>query len=166
MSAEARSGVSGYIEVFILIGVAAAATAFVFGAVSPYASSLQGPSVTVSDAAIRQGTYLALETLTVYNSGGPAATGFTLTTAAVPSAASYCYSLVSPTTMSTLSSTCPSATSNPGIVVVSWPLPPGGSILVEITITGTAFTVGSSYQVTVTTTAGSQATVGVQATPA
>ena len=157
---------SGYLEVFVLIGIAMAATALAFSAVSPYASSLQGASVTLSDASIRQGTYVALETLTVYNSGGPSATGLTVTTAGVPSSADYCVSLVNPSTMAVLSSTCPSVTVNPGSVQVAWTLPSGGGLMVELTITGSSFTVGSSYPVTVTTSVGSQASLEVQVVPA
>jgi hypothetical protein len=158
--------VSGYLEVFVLVGVAMAATALVFGAMSAYASSLQGASVTLSSASIRQGTYVAFETLTVYNSGSVTSSALTVTTTSAPSSASYCYTLVDPATMATLSSSCPSGSANPGSVAISWQIVPGKGLLIGLTITGGAFAIGSSSLVTVTTSAGSQATLSVQVVPA
>jgi hypothetical protein len=165
LPARVRRGVSGYIEVFVLVGVAIAATALAFGAMTPYASSLQGAGVTISSASIRQGTYVALETLTVYNSGSVASSALTVTTTPSPSAASYCYTLVDPSTKAILYSSCPSGSTNPGSVAIAWQMPPGKGLLIELTITG-SFTIGSAPFVTVTTSAGSQATLSVQVVPA
>ena len=157
---------SGYLEVFVLVGIAMAATALAFGAMSPYTSSLQGAAVTLSAASIRQGSYVALETLTLYNSGSVASSGLTVTTTSVMSSATYCYSLVSPSSKAILFSSCPSGSSNPAKVSISWPLSPGVGLLIEIIISGSAFAIGSNSLVTVTTTAGSQATLSVQVVPA
>jgi hypothetical protein len=166
LAADSLRGVSGYVEVFVLVGVAVAATALAFGAISPYASSLQGASVTLSDASIRQGAYAAFETLTVFNSGGPLDSSLTVTTTGVSGSATYCYTLVNPTSMATLFTNCPSATSNPATVAVAWPLPTGVGLIIEFTIGGGAFGIGSDCLVTVTTSAGGQATAGVQVVPA
>ncbi len=164
--ADQRAGVSGYLEVFLLIGVAVGGTGLVFGAVSTYSSQLQGPSVSVSGATARQGIYMALETLTVYNSGDVPFSSFTISTSGVSDSASYCYTLLNPTTRTVVYSSCAALLANPASVVVSSALQPGNGLLVEITVTGAAFAVGSGIAVTVTSSSGAQATVGVQVVPA
>jgi hypothetical protein len=161
-----RSAVAGYLEVFILIGVAVAGTAVVFGAAQKYSATLEGPSISISEASIRQGTYVALETLAVYNSGEVPASSFYVSTPQAPSSASYCYAVLNPATMIPVASTCPSMSANPTSVEIPCSLPPGGALLVEIAIAGADFAVGSSSAVTVTTSAGAQATVSVQPVPA
>jgi hypothetical protein len=59
-----RKAVSTYLEVFILIGIVTAVTVLVFSAVTQYEPVSQGPSISVTDASIRQGLDQAVESMT------------------------------------------------------------------------------------------------------
>lgn len=166
MLPRSRSGVAGYLEVFILIGIAVFGSGIVFGAASAYTSALQGPSVLVPSATIRQGAYLAVESVTVFNSGQASVTSFTISTPQASSSSSYCYSVLNPSTMAVITSSCPTMTANPRAVTVTSPFAPASAVLVELTIVGQAFTLGSSVLVTVTTSAGAQQSLSLQAVPA
>jgi hypothetical protein len=166
LSLRRRSGASTYIEVFVLIGIAAGGSAAVLSAVLPYSSALQGPSVNIEDTSLRQGAYIAIESLTVYNSGQTAMSSFVLSTSQAPVLAPYCYTTYNTATGAELTSTCPATAGNPGSVSVGYPVPPGGSVGVVVTIMGQAFTVGEGCAVTVTTSAGAQQTAEVQVAPA
>lgn len=157
---------SAYLEVFILIGVAAGGSAMVLGAVSAYASPLRGPAVAIEDPSIRQGAYAAVEKLTVFNAGSVDVETFTLTTSGVGSASGYCYTLFDPANSSLLSSTCPQGSADPSSVAIPHALRPGQGVGVEITIGGVAFSPGSGVVLTVVTSAGGAQTVGVQVAPA
>jgi hypothetical protein len=161
-----RAGASTYLEVFILIGIAVGGSAAVLGAVLPYASAVQGPGVTIEDVAIRQGTYLALERLTVVNSGQSPMPSFVISTSPASPSAPYCYTLYNPATGDQLGGTCPVMAMGPGSVPVTYSVPFGQALGIVITIMGAAFRVGSQYAVTVTTSAGAQQTVGLQVAPA
>ncbi len=161
MAARRRVAASSYVEVFILIAVAAGGSGAAYGVVSAYPAMLRGPSVSILSASIAQGSYLALERVTVYNSGQVPVSSFTVATAQSPASASFCYSLIDPRTVTPISSTCPALSSNPGVLQVAYSLASGKAVLVELYVTGTPFRVGSSSSVTVTTSAGGQATYGV-----
>ena len=161
-----RRGVSGYVEAFILIGVAMAGSGMVLDAAMKYASSAQGPSLAVSDAEITQGSHLAVESLALFNDGSTPSGSITVSTVPVASAETYCYSILDPTTRSVLGSTCPSMAPNFGEVVINPGLAPGGSELLQLVVVGKAFAVGSTCTVTVTSSAGAQQTLAVEVVPA
>ncbi len=166
MRAEPKPGVSGYLEAFILIGVALGGSGIVFGAATRIASSMQGASVTVSDAGIVQGTHFAFEKLTVSNTGQVPITSFTVSTLAAPTSASYCYTLTNPATLQVVSTSCPVMTANPRTVTIFCTVPPGGVLLVTLQLVGSVFAVGSSSQVIVLASAGSSAAAEAQVLPA
>ena len=161
-----RVAVSTYLEVFILIGVALGGSAIVADAAWTYSGSAQGPSLQVSGAAISQGTGAAVEKLTLYDSGNSQISGIALSTTGVSSSAQFCYSVLDPVKQSVLASTCPTLSSNPTSVSLQITIQPGGSAVIELLVTGTPFTIGSSYTVTVSTSQGLVQTMGVKALPA
>ncbi len=166
MRAEPKPGVSGYLEAFILIGVALGGSGIVLGAATRMSSSMQGASVTVSDARIVQGTHFAFEKLTFSNTGQAPVTSFTVSTLAAPASASYCYTLTDPATLQVISTTCPVMTANPRTVAISRTVPPGGALLVTLQLVGSVFSIGSSSQVIVLASAGSSAAVEAPVLPA
>ena len=143
-----------------------AGSGIVLDAALKYASSAQGPSLAVSDAAIKQGSYLAVESLALFNDGSIPSGSITVSTVPVASSESYCYSLLDPATMSVIQSSCPSMASNPGEVVTNPGLAPGGSELLQLVVVGKAFAVGSTCTVTVTSSGGAQQTLAVEVVPA
>ena len=159
--ARARPGVSTYVEVFVLGAIAGGGSAVVFSAASAYAGLLRGPSVSILGASITQGPYLALERVTVYNSGQVPLSSFTVSTSQAPDSASVCYLLLDPRTMTSVGATCPSMANDPGVVAVAHPLPSASALLVELMLTGGSFRIGATSTVTVTTSAGAQATQNV-----
>jgi hypothetical protein len=89
-----RSAVSTYLETFILIGIVVGASVLVYAMLGGYSASLQGPSISVSDASIRQGSGLAIETFLLSDTGNAQFASFTLTNAGLSSStASYGVSL-------------------------------------------------------------------------
>jgi hypothetical protein len=166
LRAEPREGLSGYLQAFMLIGVAIGASTLLFGAALSYTASIGGPSVAVEDASIRQGAYVALEAVTVVNSGPTAPSSFTVSTSGVSPSSTYCYTLVNPGTRVQISTTCPGASTGAGAVTVPFALPSGASLTVVISLTGSAFSVGETCGITVTTSAGGQDSTGAQVAPA
>ena len=157
---------SGYIEVFILVAIALGGSGMVLGAAGALVGSASAPSVGVASAAIRQGPYTAVESVTVSDLGTGPLGAFTITTSQAPAAASYCYSVEDPAGGAVLSTTCPGYAVDPGTVVVTVAVKPGGSEVVELVITGGAFLLGSAHQISVTTSSGAQAAADVQVVPA
>ena len=161
-----RPGAAAYLEVFILIGVAAAGSAAVLAAGLRSVASVQGASVSVTGGTIRQGTYLAIESFLIQNTGDAPFTSFEVSTSGVSSNATYCYALYDPISLSTMATTCPALSPDPAGVSISTTVPPGRAVLVEITVTGKEFPPGSVSTVTVTTSAGSQGSMGIVSIPA
>jgi hypothetical protein len=161
-----RPGVAAYLEVFILIGVAAAGSAAVFASGLRSVASVQGASVSISGGTIRQGAYLAIESFLIQNTGNVPFTSFEVSTGGVSSDASYCYALYDPITDSSMMTTCPTMSPNPAAVAVSATVSPGGAVLVGITVMGGGFPPGSVSTVSVTTSAGSQGSIGIVVVPA
>jgi len=157
-----RIAASAYLEAFVLIGIAAGGCVAVLTDMLPYASVIQGPAVAVEDAAIRQGAYVALERLTVVNSGQTPVSSFTVSTSQASPSAVYCYALYDLATGMRVVCTCPGTASDPATVTIPYSLPSGGAVGVVITIMGAAFTIGVQCMLTVTTSTGAQQTVGVQ----
>lgn len=166
MRPSRRRAVAGYIEVFVLVGVALGGSAVVYGATSVYGSSLRSAAVSIVSASVSQGSYLAVERIALFNDGQVTSASMTISTPQAPQAATYCYSVASPSTMAVISSTCPSSTPDPRSVTIAYALPPGGSVLVEVFVQGARFNIGSSLIVIVTTSSGAQDSAGVQVLPA
>lgn len=165
MSRRGRCGVSAYVEVFVLIGIAAGGSAVVLGATIPFVSSLGGPSVSVQDESIHQGAYLAIVRLTVMNPGMIPIASFDVSTSQVPKSSSYCYAVYDLATGARSAGTCPTTLGNPASVTIDYPVKPGGAAGVVITIFGQVFGIGSTCTVTVTTPAGAQQAVDVLVAP-
>ena len=166
MSPSRRAAVAAYLEVFLLIAVATAGSAVVLAAGLRSVASYQGASVSVTEGNIRQGAYLAVETVLVQNTGNAPFRSFEVSTSGVSGAASYCYSLSDPISHSTTMTTCPAMSADPGAVNVPAAVSPGKGLLVELTVMGTAFTLGSVSTVSVTTSIGSQGSLSAVVVPA
>ncbi|MDG7010038.1 MAG: hypothetical protein JRM71_04505 [Nitrososphaerota archaeon] len=160
MRHKGRGGVSTYLEVFLLIGVAVGGSAIVMSAASRFLGPLGGAGVAVEEAAIRQGADAAFETLVVVNTGGSAFSSFVVSTAQSPGGATFCYALSDPSGGAPITSTCPAMQAGPGSFQVDYPLKPGAGVEVELLMAGGAFSVGSEHLVTVTASTGSQESVG------
>lgn len=165
MAPKNRSGVSTYLEVFVLIGLAVAGSGVVLGAGLSAASSSDGPALSLLDATVRQGKYFAVESVAIYNTGDKPLGRMVLSTGEVPASATYCYALYDPLGGRALASTCPAMATDPASVVLGAGPGPGKGILVALTVEGSPFTVGSRVQVTVTTDAGAQQSTDVGVAP-
>lgn len=151
---------------FILVGVAIGGSGLVLGAASSFLGAGSGPSVSIVAASIRVGGSTAVESVAVEGSGGAPLGSFVLATSQAPAAATYCYSVEDLRSGALLSTTCPAPSADPGRVSVPAVAGGGGSVLVELVISGGVFAAGSSHQVSVTAADGAQANVDVQAVPA
>ena len=166
MRPRGKRGVSTYLEVFLLIGVAIGGSGLVLGAATRYLGSSSGPSVSIVSAAIRQGPYSAVESVAVAESGAGSLGAFNLTTSQAPESAPYCYSVDDPVSGEVLSSTCPGQAVGPGTIEIPPGSVRGGSVLVEVVVAGWAFAPGSSHLVSVTASDGSEASAEVEVVPA
>lgn len=159
-------GISTYLQTFLLIGVALGGSAIAYKTVYQYSGEAPTQSLAVSNPSIRQGTNFAVERITVTNQGTAALSSFSVLTQGISAALTYCASVWNPQTQTTIINNCPTMTANPTSVQFSASIPAGGSYVVVLTILGAnAFTVGRSYELTLTSSGGSQAAVGVVATP-
>jgi hypothetical protein len=166
LAPRTSKGVSSYLATFVLIGVAIGGSAAVFGTSESYYSAAQSPAVSLADAEIRQGGGGAVESVTVYNAGSVPFSSFTIITTGISTSASYCYSLLNRVTQTTISSTCPTVSTNPSTVLFAVAVPPGSSVTALLILSGQVFSLGSTYQVAVTTSAGAQQSMGIVALPA
>ena len=157
MTRERRPGVSTYLETFILIAVAAGGAAAVFSAAGGYISSAGGASIAVSGLEVRQGPYLAVERVSLTNTGSLRVASFTVTTGD-SSAAQYCATLVdessgSPVAFSAPPAACGSGTSaNPASVTItpSRPISQGDSVAITLLVSSAdQFQPGVDYNVVV-----------------
>ncbi len=155
-----------FLEVFILIGVALLGSALVYAAVSKYASATEGAGVSVSDLTVSQGSGVAFERLVVSNTGTAPAPEMLVETSGLAQGVGLCYSVSTAGALELLASTCPSFAAMPATVTVPVPLSPGQSVVVEFTIEGEAFRVGSQCQVVVSTANGAQASLIAEVLPA
>lgn len=151
---------------FILVGIAVGGSGLVFGAAAALLGSGPSPSLSIVSASIRQGPYSAVERVTVADAGTASLGSFVITTSQAPASANYCYSVESPSSGALLYSSCPTASADPGTVALSTRIPPGGSLTVELVVTGGAFAIGSDHLVSVTTSSGAGATADAQVVPA
>jgi hypothetical protein len=159
-----RAGVSVYIETFILIAIAVVGSGIIYSAVTRYEHGATGPAISASDATIRQGANQAVERVVLTNTGTVAFSSLTLTNLGAPTGATYCLSVLNPSSGTVLSSRCP-AGSNPSVISVSTALGPGQAVLISVTVYGSVFAVGSTYTLIVSS-GGSQTSLQVMAVPA
>ncbi|MDG6909872.1 MAG: hypothetical protein JRN08_05845 [Nitrososphaerota archaeon] len=165
MAPRNRRGVSTYLEVFVLIGLAVAGSGVVLGAGLNAASSSDGPALSLLDATVHQGRYFAVESVAIYNTGDKALGRTVLSTGGVPASSTYCYALYDPLGGTELASTCPAMATDPASVVLGSGPEPGRGVLVVLTVEGSPFAVGSSVRVAVTTDAGAQQSTDVGVSP-
>ena len=161
MGRRGRFGASAYVEAFVLLGIVAGGSGLVLGGALQLATSFHGEDVAVLDESIHQGTYLAIERLTLMNTGQSPMSSFVISTSGIPDSASYCYTVYDLGTNSQRAGTCPVTASDPTSVTIGYPVQPGGGVGIVITIFGSVFGIGSTCTLTVTTSTGAQQTVGV-----
>lgn len=150
----------------MLIGVAVGGSGLVYRGAADIVSPGGGPAVYVAGATIRQGELVAVESLTVYDSGSAPLGSFVISTSAVQPAATYCYTVYDPLGRAVLTSTCPSMSAGPGSVAIGETLAPGAGVVVTLVIQGASFQPGGVCQVTVTASDGAQQTLAVEVVPA
>ncbi len=159
-----RSGVSVYLEVFLLIALASGGTALVIAALGNYGALAQGPGLSLSDPSLRQGNSVALERFTLMNTGAVPLTSFTVVTRGIPPA-QYFVTLADPSTGTPVTPSTSSGTA-PSTFSESVTVPPGGALTVSLSIlNGAEFQVGGRYTVLVNSPQGAQAQVEVQVVP-
>jgi hypothetical protein len=159
-------GAAGYLEVFILVAIAVGGSGLVLGVAMRYVGGDGGPAVSIVSAQIRQGAEGALETVAVDDTGGGALGTLVISTSDPPPGAGYCYSVLAPASGTVLSTDCPGSSPFDGEVAVPASVGPGGSLVVELVVTGGRFAVGSAHQVTVTSSGGAQAAAEALVVPA
>ncbi len=161
-----RRGVSVYLEVFILVGVALLGSAMVFAAVSKYVPVTGGAAVSISDFAIRQGSGAALERMVISDVGTAQIPGLVVTTSGIGTGAAFCYSASNAATSVAIAATCPKTVAMPAAVSLGLTLLPGESVVLAFTVEGGAFVLGSTSDVVVTATNGAQAAASATVVPA
>ncbi len=170
--APRRRAVSTYLETFLLVAVAAGGSAAVSSAMGSYVSSAGGAAFVLSGAVVRQGAYVAVERVSVANTGAVGLGSFTLTSA-IPSSPRYCATLAdgsggeavgfSPPPPACGSGTAP----DPASVTIkpSQAVPPGGSVVLSVVIySADEFQVGAEYGIVVSSS-GAAEVVSVVAVP-
>ena len=151
---------STYVEVFLLIGVALGGSGIVLGAGLNAVSSARGGGVSLEDATVHQGEYAAVESVLVYNTGD-VPFSFALSTTGVSPAATYCYTLYDPAGGNELQTSCPGGTTDPAVFDSASAVEPGRGVLLQLTILGAAFSLGTVSRLTVSTSAGAAQSVDV-----
>jgi hypothetical protein len=149
-----------------LIGIVIGGSGIVLDSALNYSSSGQGQSLSIISTSIKQGPYIATESVVLSDTGQTSFTSLTLSTSPVSSGANYCYSLLNPASMAVVQSTCPTMAPNPSSVPITTDLAPAGSVLIELVIEGQAFALGTSCTVTVTAPEGAQQLLVVEVLPA
>ncbi|QQG49007.1 MAG: hypothetical protein HY247_01440 [archaeon] len=150
-------GVSTYLQTFILLSVALGGSFAAFRAVAYYPTVISGPSLSISNAEIEQGAGVAIERVTVSNTGpGPLTSVYVLNPGASP-ALGFCYYAWNPATQASIATNCPAGGSNPSLVQLPFGIGSGGSAVIELTLfSGSAFAAGKTYTVIVGGTPASQ----------
>ncbi len=161
-----RAAVSTYVEAFILIGVAVGGASLVFSAASPYASSAQGQSISLGVSTIRQGVYLAVERVALYNLGNAPISSFTILNEGVSGSAAECFALSVPPSSAVVATNCPPSGPGSNPLSVGYQIPSSGALLVELTLTGKAVTIGSTVGIVVTASTGAQVSAAILVTGA
>jgi hypothetical protein len=159
-------GISTYVETYLLIGVVLLGSSLVYVAASRYASTLQGPAISVSDLTIRQGANWAVEKFVVANTGSMTGSRLVVATSGVAPGTTYCYVVSDAISRATLASSCPTMATMPASASISATLRPGSSAVVQFSMAGVAFALGSWVTVVVGTANGAQVSATSQVVPA
>ena len=144
-----RQAIATYLQTFILIAVALGGSLLAYREVSAFASSAGGPTIQLWDASLKQGAGVAIERLTVSNSGTSEFPFVTVLNPDLPRGASYCYTVAS-ITGTDESGTCPSMDVNPTSIRVATNLTSGSTVVVTIIIERGAVSQGRAYPLLVT----------------
>ena len=157
LALEQRKAISTYVETFILIAVAAGGSAAVYSALGGYASSASGASFVVSGATIRQGTYAAVERVSVANSGTVPLKSIEVA-AGISSAPQYCVALADLSSGAAIGLVPPppqcgaGTAADPSLITVtpSPPVEPGEGVVISVVIFSSGeFQVGADYYIVV-----------------
>jgi hypothetical protein len=155
LARRSKVAVSTYLEVFVLIGLATAGSAIVYGMTAGLGESAQGPGLLVSYASIRQGQNAAVERLVFTNTGQAPISSFTLSTAGIASA-QYLVTLTDAVTGSSVTPS-PSSGTIPSQVIQGVTVMPGETISVTLIIlSGAEFSIGTRYPVIMSSTGAQQ----------
>ena len=160
MEHRSSKGVSTYLEAFVLLGAVTAGAVLVGAASGLYGGAAQGAALSVPDASVTQGAGGAVERVEVSNTGTIPYSSFTVATQGIPSA-QYYVTLTNAATGGSMTAS-PSSGSNPSSVTENVDVDPGQSVVFSMfVLSGTEFTLGSGYSVTVTTQPAAQQQVFV-----
>jgi len=160
-----RSAVATYLQTLILLAVAVGGSVLVYQTVGVLATDDGGPGVAVAAASATQGADFAVESITVSNTGNSPVTSMTILNPGLSASNLYCYSVWSQGGV-LLSNSCPSMSTDPRSVALSFALSPGSSVNVQLTLDGgSVFSLGTAYPLTVVTSSGAQASTKVEAVP-
>lgn len=142
--------VATYLQTFVLIAVAIGGSSVAYRVVSAYAYSVGGPLITVLNGSLQQDSGVAVERLTVSDSGQTSFPYFLVLNPGLRDGGSFCYSVTSPAG-SIVTQTCPLMDSDPTSIMVNSSLTPGSTVVVAIVLKGAGvFTPGDSYPYFVT----------------
>lgn len=162
-----RSGVSTYLQTFVLIAVALGGSLIAYRSLSGYATGVAGPGLLVSNVSVRQGASAAVEVMTVTNTGQSSFSSETILNPTISATLGYCYSAYNPSTRVLITGTCPTMATDPTRLQPGVTIPPGSSVVFELTIAApNAFTVGAEYPVGVVAGSGIQQMVQTVVDPA
>jgi len=148
------------------LGIAIGGAGIAVSAAERYASTLQGPSVSISDLSIKQGTYAAIEEVEIANTGDTTVDSFVLSTTGINGTFDYCYSVSGVNEKSSQVLSCPAGNHDPASITVPYALDPGQGVLVAVTVEGAPFSFGATESMTVITSTGAEQTAEVVVGPA
>lgn len=172
MTLSRRRAVSTYLETFVLIAVAAGGSTAVYSAMAGYVGSARGADFVLTGVEMRQGTYAALERVTVTNTGTTQLGALTVTTS-ISSSPQYCVNLASGSTGGAVDFASPPPACGRGTVadpasitiVPSPAVGPGASVVLSVIIySPTEFQTGAEYGMVVSAS-GAAEQVSVVAVP-
>jgi len=166
LRADSRKGVSTFVETFILLGIAIGGAGIAVSAAERYASTLQGPSVSISNLSIRQGAYAAIEEVEVTNTGDTTVDSFVLSTTGINGTADFCYSVSGANERVSQAPSCPAGNPGPASITVQFALDPGQGVLDAVTVEGAPFKLGATESLTIVTSTGAEQTAEVVVGPA
>src|SRR5271157_3525070 len=160
-----RRGVATYLQTFILIAVALGGSLLAFREVSAYANSSGGPSVQIWDASLRQGAGIAIERLTVSNSGTTVFPYIVVLNPHLNTGVGYCYTVAS-VAGRVVAGTCPTMVADPTSIRVASNLTSGSTVVVTIILQGSGVvSEGTAYPVLVVAPGGVASSEQVVAAP-
>lgn len=140
-----KRAIATYLQTFVLIAVALAGSLIAYRTVAAYAGTAGAPAVQVWDASIRQDFGVALERLTVSNSGQTTFSSFEVLNPGFASGLSYCYAVTS-VSGAVVVQTCPRMSLDPSAIRIASNLTSGNTVVVVLVLAGAgAVSPGRSY---------------------